>query len=164
MAKRQVTTPSKRKSVVADLVARKVIDSQEALVAALTDEGSVVTQATASRDLVELGAYRGKDKRGVVRYLLPAEQFSTRNPDLLLSAKASGNIAVLRTPPGGAQLLASALDHSELKSLLGTIAGDDTVLAISASAQGGARLIKEIEEYLSEARVKSSRSTQIKKR
>ena len=99
-----------------------------------------------------------------MRYLLPAEQFSTRNPDLLLSAKASGNIAVLRTPPGGAQLLASALDHSELKSLLGTIAGDDTVLAISASAQGGARLIKEIEEYLSEARVKSSRSTQIKKR
>ena len=164
MSKTPITSPAKRKTTIADLISKKVIDSQEALVHALKREGIIVTQATASRDLVEMGAYRGKDKSGVTRYLIPAEQFSSTKPDLLLSAKASGNLAVLRTPPGGAQLLASSLDHSDLVSLLGTIAGDDTVLAVASTSQGGARLIKEIQAFLGGSRVKSARSTQQKRR
>jgi transcriptional regulator of arginine metabolism len=167
MAKLQSTTPSARKGIIAELVSNSIIDSQEGLVKALKKVGVVVTQATASRDLVELGAYRGKDEKGT-RYLLPIDQKASTKIDLLITAKASGNLAVLRTPPGGAQLLASALDRSGLSTLLGTIAGDDTVLAIASSSQGGPRLIEEIQEFLGMTRVKSrgkeGKSTQPKKR
>jgi transcriptional regulator of arginine metabolism len=67
--------------------------------------------------------------------------------DLILSVESSGNLAVVRTPPGGAQLLASSLDHSEIKSIIGTIAGDDTVLVVSRKASGGAELAKELLSY-----------------
>ena len=64
--------------------------------------------------------------------------------NLILSVEASGNLAVVRTPPGGAQLLASNLDHAKLKSIIGTIAGDDTVLVVSRKSNGGAELAKEL--------------------
>ena len=67
--------------------------------------------------------------------------------DLILSVESSGNLAVVRTPPGGAQFLASALDHSGLKSIIGTIAGDDTVLVVSRKASGGGELAKELLSY-----------------
>ncbi len=58
-------------------------------------------------------------------------------PELLVSAEASANLVVARTPPGGAQLLASALDHAGWESILGTVAGDDTVLVITREPGGG---------------------------
>jgi transcriptional regulator of arginine metabolism len=67
--------------------------------------------------------------------------------DLILSVESSGNLAVVRTPPGGAQFLASALDHSGIKSIIGTIAGDDTVLVVSRKASGGGELAKELRSY-----------------
>jgi transcriptional regulator of arginine metabolism len=67
--------------------------------------------------------------------------------DLILSIESSGNLAVVRTPPGGAQFLASSLDHSGIKSIIGTIAGDDTVLVVSRKASGGAELAKELLTY-----------------
>jgi transcriptional regulator of arginine metabolism len=63
---------------------------------------------------------------------------------LILSVEPSGNLAVVRTPPGGAQFLASALDNSGIKTIIGTIAGDDTVLVISKKSNGGADLAKEL--------------------
>lgn len=160
-------TPAARKALAAKLIASQPIDSQEALVLALKKAGVVVTQATASRDLVDLGAHRERDRDGVMRYVLPTQAVAAPNNNLLLSATASGNLVILRTPPGGAQLLASSLDQSSLASLIGTIAGDDTVMAVASSAQGGSRLSKEIEEFLGSTHVKSSRSrkkTQPKKR
>ena len=67
--------------------------------------------------------------------------------DLIISVEASGNLAVVRTPPGGAQLLASSLDHSGISEIIGTIAGDDTVLVVSRKATGGAQLAKELLAY-----------------
>jgi transcriptional regulator of arginine metabolism len=64
--------------------------------------------------------------------------------DLILSVESSGNLAVVRTPPGGAQFLASSLDNSGIKSIIGTIAGDDTVLVVSKKSNGGADLAKEL--------------------
>ena len=160
-------SPAARKALAAKLIASQPIDSQEALVLALKKAGVVVTQATASRDLVDLGAHRERDRDGVMRYVLPTQAVVAPNNNLLLSARASGNLVILRTPPGGAQLLASSLDQSSLTSLIGTIAGDDTVMAVASTAQGGARLSKEIEEFLGSTHVKSSRSrkkTQPKKR
>lgn len=158
MAKYRITTPAARKDAVAKLIAEEFIDSQEHLVAALKKQGFEVTQTTASRDLLELGAYRAKGSDGEMRYFLPSApvENSRASNNLLLSTTVSGNLVVIRTPPGGAQLLASSLDKSGIDSLIGTIAGDDTVLAIAATPQGGSRLNKEIEDFHGGTRVKSS--------
>ena len=157
-------TPAARKNLIYTIVEEELIDSQESLVQALKRRGVVVTQATASRDLLELGALRGRDSRGVVRYLVPTLPTAKATEALLLSFETSGNIAVLKTPPGGAQLLASALDHSDISSLIGTIAGDDTVLAISKSAQGANALVKQIEAFLAGSAIKSANNKQKQKR
>jgi transcriptional regulator of arginine metabolism len=82
---------------------------------------------------------------------------------LLLSITASGNIVVIKTPPGGAQLLASALDRasesSELSSAIGTIAGDDTVLVISRNASGGKLLAAELRDYITTEFSSNARKT-----
>jgi len=160
MNKKMPITAAARKNLIANLISRQSIDSQESLIALLKREGIHVTQATASRDLVDLGAHRERDRQGVMRYVLPSEPVAARNGGLLLSAQSSGNIVVLRTPPGGAQLLASSLDQSAISTLLGTIAGDDTVIAIASTSTGGTRLISQIEEFLGSSRVKSSRKVQ----
>jgi transcriptional regulator of arginine metabolism len=113
-----------------------------------------VTQATLSRDLEELGAVKVRSAEGgPAVYLIPedgkrplrdAEQASARLirllRELLTGVDASANIAVLRTPPGAAQFLASALDRTGLPEVVGTIAGDDTILVVARAADGGAAL------------------------
>src|SRR5262245_43888499 len=121
------------------------VHSQAELGDLLAAEGLATTQATLSRDLEELGAVkvRGTDGRGA-SYIVPedgvgplraAEQAPERLRrllrDLLTGADSSGNLVVLRTPPGAAQFLASALDRSGLPEIVGTIAGDDTVLVVA---------------------------------
>lgn len=147
-------TKAFRHDRIAAVLARYPVRSQTELATHLAEEGVAVTQATLSRDLVELGAVKVRDgDRGLV-YALPAEG-GDRTPrsgvaqevldarlarwceELLVSAEASANLVVLRTPPGAAQFLASAVDHSVIPSLLGTIAGDDTVLVITRDPQGG---------------------------
>ena len=112
--------------------------------------GFAVTQATASRDLEELGAVRSRNESGELVYQLgtTADGSIARSmplpSDLILSVESSGNLAVVRTPPGGAQFLASSLDNSGLPNIIGTIAGDDTVLVVSKKSNGGAELAKEL--------------------
>ena len=141
------TVVARRAQVIALIKAGK-ISSQSDLVKELKKKGFSVTQTTASRDLEEIGAVRGRngytiaesDNDSMVRSMpLPA--------DLILSVESSGNLAVVRTPPGGAQFLASSLDHSGLASIIGTIAGDDTVLVVSRKASGGGELAKELLSY-----------------
>jgi transcriptional regulator of arginine metabolism len=143
-----MSTVVARRSKAIALVKSGRITSQSDLVKELKKAGFPVTQATASRDLEEIGAVRGRggytiadsDDGSMARSMpLPG--------DLILSVESSGNLAVVRTPPGGAQFLASSLDHSGLKSIIGTIAGDDTVLVVSRKASGGAELAKELLSY-----------------
>jgi len=146
--------PAARKQLVAELVRSGLIESQEDLVKALKKYGVVVTQTTASRDLLEIGALRGPDSTGRTRYIVqdvtPTSSGSTRN--LLLGAIPSGNLVVAKTPPGGAQLLAGRIDgaiaQGELSRAIGTIAGDDTVIVVSATANGGTALAKELTAFL----------------
>jgi transcriptional regulator of arginine metabolism len=153
--------PAARKQLVTQLVGSGVIESQEDLVKALKKNGVVVTQTTASRDLLEIGALRGPDSTGRTRYILQAtpttSSGSTRN--LLLSAVPSGNLVVAKTPPGGAQLLAGRIDgaisQGDLPNAIGTIAGDDTVIVVSASATGGASLARELTAFLDGEPLKS---------
>lgn len=142
-----------RRSKVISLIKAGKISSQGDLVRELKKAGFPVTQTTASRDLEEIGAVRSRGANGEALYSInnSDENSLARSmplpADLILSVESSGNLAVVRTPPGGAQLLASSLDHSALKSIIGTIAGDDTVLVVSRKASGGAELAKELLSY-----------------
>ena len=153
MRKEVIVTASARRGMIASLIRDGEVDSQESLVKNLKARGILVTQATVSRDLLDLEAMRGKDQSGKSRYFLPldAKPMARGSADLILSIEASGNIVVLRTPPGGAQLLASSLDRASqnksLKSVIGTIAGDDTVLVVSKAVNGAPALAKEIAAF-----------------
>ncbi len=151
-----VTPPTKvaRHQLVADLLRRHAVRSQGELAERLALHGVMVTQATLSRDLVELGAVKVRHRDGGLIYAVPGEG-GDRTPlagleqevlharlarlceELLVTAEASANLVVLRTPPGAAQLLASAIDQSQLASVLGTIAGDDTIVVVSRDPLGG---------------------------
>jgi transcriptional regulator of arginine metabolism len=139
---------SARQAKAISLINQGLVHSQSDLVALLKKAGFNVTQATASRDLEEIGAVRGRSADGGSFYELRGsteKAHSLKIPtELILSVEASGNLAVIRTPPGGAQLLASSLDRSGLASIIGTIAGDDTVLVVAKKATGGGELAKEL--------------------
>jgi transcriptional regulator of arginine metabolism len=149
-------TKTARHQRIADLLGRRAVHSQPELAGLLAEDGVEVTQATLSRDLDELGAVKVRTGSGLI-YALPAEG-GDRTPraavgqavldarlarlcaELLVTAESSANLVVLRTPPGAAQFLASAVDHAALPEILGTIAGDDTVLVITRAADGGTPL------------------------
>ncbi|MBE7323032.1 arginine repressor [Nocardioides sp. Y6] len=151
------STKGARHSRITDLVSHREVRSQTELAALLAAEGFHVTQATLSRDLVELDAVKVRTPEGVLVYAVPGEG-GDRSPvaprespaaldrisrlcgELLVSAEASANLVVLRTPPGAAQFLASAFDRAEFHDVLGSIAGDDTVLVIARDPAGGAAL------------------------
>ena len=159
MARKSALSTSARRALVIAFVNQGLVHSQSDLVDLLADEGVEVTQATASRDLEEVGAVRGRDESGIFRYRFlegagePRARLSQLSDQLVLSTTASGNLVVLRTPAGGAQLLASTIDRAsangELSNVIGTIAGDDTVLVVSRSATGGAILARQLREYIS---------------
>ncbi|MBA2560954.1 MAG: arginine repressor [Propionibacteriales bacterium] len=153
-----ISSKAARHQRIAELLGRHAVRSQSELADLLAADGLHVTQATVSRDLVELDAVRVRDARGVLVYAVPAEG-GDRTPrpaddsataehrlarlcaELMVSAEASANLVVLRTPPGAAQFLASALDKAQFTAALGTIAGDDTLLVITRDPQGGADLV-----------------------
>ena len=161
---------AKRRSVVHDLTATRAarhdrivailaqqrVRSQAELAAALEASGMSVTQATLSRDLDELGAVKLRSPDGGLPvYVVPNDDapFTARTADddppqrlarllgeLLVSAEASANLVVLRTPSGAANFLASALDRARLPQVLGTVAGDDTILVVSRDPSAGDEL------------------------
>jgi transcriptional regulator of arginine metabolism len=138
---------ARRAKAIALIKAGKIA-SQSDLIKELKKAGFPVTQATASRDLEEIGAVRGRDGYTIAESDSGSMARSMPLPgDLILSVESSANLAVVRTPPGGAQFLASSLDHSGITSIIGTIAGDDTVLVVSRKATGGAELAKELRSY-----------------
>ena len=139
-----VNSAAARRAKVVSLVESGLIHSQLDLVKELKKAGYKVTQATASRDLDEIGAVRSSNGYQLANSSDDSMSRVLSTGNLILSVEASGNLAVVRTPPGGAQLLASNLDHAKLKSIIGTIAGDDTVLVVSRKSNGGAELAKEL--------------------
>jgi len=164
-------TKTARQARIAAILAREQVRSQEELADLLERYASVhVTQATLSRDLDELGVVRLR-AGGALVYALPEEpggpgsqpggavlpphappgQAEPPPPtrlarylgELLTSAEASANLVVVRTPAGAAQFLASVIDHAALLPILGTVAGDDTVLVITRDPAGGNALAAE---------------------
>ncbi|GAA3652796.1 arginine repressor [Nonomuraea antimicrobica] len=148
-------TKAARQAKITELLQRQAVRSQPELAKLLAESGVEATQATLSRDLDELGALKLRADDGSLVYALPGEgggripvtrvgtgesplaRLHRVAEELLVSAEASANLVIVRTPPGAAQFLASAIDHADWESILGTVAGDDTVLVISRDPTGG---------------------------
>lgn len=145
-------TKAARQYEIRTVLETRSIRSQAELAAALAQRGVTVTQGTLSRDLVDIGATRVRDETGQMIYHVSTDTTTgtvTQSPEttearlsslckeLLLTAEGSANIAVLRTPPGAAQFLASAIDQARLDSVLGTIAGDDAIMVVTRAPNGG---------------------------
>jgi len=164
VAKRLTLSTNARRALVISFVNQGLIHSQNDLVELLSEEGVEVTQATASRDLEVVGAVRGRDQSGTLRYQFMdssdenRSRVSRTSDELVLSISASGNLVVVKTPAGAAQLLASTLDRAansgEMAGIIGTIAGDDTVMVVSKSASGGNQLAKQLTDYLSKSQIR----------
>ena len=135
-----------RQARITELIEAQAVTSQTQLAALLAESGIEVTQATLSRDLEELGAVKVRTAAGMA-YAVPEEnaprggtteavdaRLARLLEELLVSAEATGELVVLRTPPGGAHYLGSALDRAGLPEVAGTIAGDDTILLVTRSA------------------------------
>lgn len=147
-------TKAARQQLVVELLQRHPVRSQGDLVVLLQERGVHATPSTLSRDLVELDAVRVRHADGGLVYAVPSEG-GDRTPqpagdsaaamarmarlarEVVVSAEASANLVVLRTPPGAAQYFASAVDHVAMPAVLGSIAGDDTVMIICRDPLGG---------------------------
>ena len=145
-------TKAARQARIASILESSDVKSQTDLARQLTKQGLVVTQATLSRDLEDIGAMKVRAANGDLVYRLPTDRdhgdpgranlvkLARLAEELLVSAEQATNQVVLRTPPGGAQLLASAIDRAGLPEVAGTIAGDDTILMVCRTPAAAARL------------------------
>ena len=147
-------TKAARQARIAELVLGGEIGSQQELAALLAAEGFGVTQGTLSRDLVDLGAVKVRNRTGDIVYALPGTapvtlagrraRLAQICAEVLLSAEASANLVIVKTPPGAARYLASAVDSAGRERVLGTIAGDDTILLVARAADGGQALAERL--------------------
>lgn len=133
-----MTARDRRRQLIRDLVARYEISAQSTLVELLAGHGVDATQATVSRDLDELGIGKVRGADGRVAYALPeAGGLAQILRQFVVSVAASGNLAVVRTPPGAASAVASAIDNADLLGVLATVQGDDTLLVVAAEGTTG---------------------------
>jgi transcriptional regulator of arginine metabolism len=127
-------------------VAGNTVHRQAELVEELRAMGYAVTQATVSRDLAAIGVTKDGAGYGFRHRALGDRAYLARTLSTYVESFASsGNVVVLRTPPGAAQVVAAALDSTDFGGVLGTLAGDDTVLVIAREADGGAALCAQLE-------------------
>ena len=148
-----MSTKQQRQQIITRLIAQENVCSQPHLQEMLKDQGIEATQATISRDLEELGAVKirvagGDSIYAIAEYaparVAPSDQLRRVMAEWVAEVTSSGNLVVVRTPPGCAHVVASALDRSALSGLLGTVAGDDTIFCVAAEDIGGAGLAEEL--------------------
>ena len=149
MSKRQ------RQHKIVGYLERSAITSQTQLVELLAADGIVATQATVSRDLEDLGAVKVRVSGGDTVYAIPELPKDQPAPEDHLrrvlgewvgEIASSGNLVVLRTPPGSAHVVGSALDRAALDGILGTVAGDDTLIVVASESTGGEALSRRLSE------------------
>lgn len=147
-------TKAARQARIVDLVQRASVRSQSELADLLRADGFPVTQGTLSRDLTDVGAVRVRGVDGDLHYALtdadathPArarERLHRLCAEVLTSAEGSGSLVVAKTTPGAAQYLASAIDKVGWAAVLGTVAGDDSLLIVARAKGGGPALAEEL--------------------
>lgn len=144
---------NQRQHRITRLLETQAVASQADLVELLAEEGMEATQATVSRDLDELGAVKVRLPGGDTAYALPelpSQQLAPEDHlrrvlgDWVVEMDVSANLVVLRTPPGSAHVVGSALDRSGFPDVIGTVAGDDTVLVVASESAGGATVARRL--------------------
>ena len=145
-----------RQRLIASIVSRRRVGSQQELAAALGSAGCAVTQATISRDIRELGLEKTSDVLGRPRYVLPGRR-ARREPREALagvlaqfgrSVTAAQNIVVVQSELGTAPAIARALDRTTHPRVVGTLAGDDTVLVVVRDARAARSLAAELADAI----------------
>lgn len=138
-----------RQHRISRMLANQAVTSQEQLVGLLADDGIESTQATVSRDLDDLGAVKVRVPGGESVYaipehpadrVVPMDQLRRVMGEWVVEVESSGNLVVLRTPPGSAHVVASALDRTGIEGSIGTVAGDDTLMVVAAEGTAGSDL------------------------
>lgn len=145
---------SRRQELILSLISERPIRNQRELAEALAASGMSVTQSTLSRELKTLGIAKGPDGRGGYRYLASGATHDGELSRLIAfvsSIERAGNLIVVKTPPGAAQGVARVIDQSDWKELMGTIAGDDTILLIGRSPATSRELEKRLRRIVGAA-------------
>lgn len=146
---------ARRQQAIVRLIEQSEVASQAQLVDMLSEGGITATQATVSRDLDDIGAIKVRTSGGSSVYALPAfapdrvaplDQLRRVMGEWVAEVQSSSNLVIVRTPPGCAHVVASALDRSAMDGLIGTVAGDDTVMCIAAEGTTGAELAGRLSE------------------
>jgi transcriptional regulator of arginine metabolism len=154
-------TKHQRQHRIAKILEAGPVTNQAQLVDLLAADGVEATQTTVSRDLEELGAVKVRLPGGESAYALaelptqqivPSEHLRRVLGEWVVELAPSGNLVVVRTPPGCAHVVASALDRGGLPGLLGTVAGDDTVLLVVAEEHGAAAMVERIQSLIEPSR------------
>ncbi len=144
-----------RQHRLARLLEEQVISSQSQIVELMGAEGVLATQATVSRDLEELGAVKVRIPGGAMAYAIPEHSKDHAPPEdhlhrvmgeFVVEVSHSGNLALLRTSPGSAHVIGSALDRAGFPDMLGNVCGDDTIIVVCAEATGGGPVAAKLAE------------------
>jgi len=150
-----MTTKFERQGAILRLVRDRRLSTQEELAEALRAEGLEAVQGTISRDIAQLGLVKVRDESGRLVYALPGAADLDRLSELTsalrrwaTSLEASGNLLVIHTPPGTANAVARASDQARLPDVIGTIAGDDTIMVIAREGVSGADLERQLRHHL----------------
>ena len=150
-----MSTKQQRQQMIARLIDQQTVASQQQLQELLREQGIEATQATVSRDLDELGAVKIRIPGGDTAYAIaeyaparfaPSDQLRRVMAEWVAEVNSAGHLVVVRTPPGCAHVVASALDRSGLEGLLGTVAGDDTIMCVASEEIGGQGLARQLRE------------------
>ncbi len=150
-----MTTKRQRQQVIVQLLAEQSVRSQSQLVELLKAEGIETTQKTISKDLDELGSVTVRGSGGKIIYAipeLPSEQHLPEDHlkrvmgEWVVDVNSSGNIVMMRTPPGSAHVVASALDRAGVSTILGTVAGDDTIMVVTNEGSSGSAVADSLRE------------------
>jgi transcriptional regulator of arginine metabolism len=143
---------SQRQHRIARLLEEHAVTGQAQLVELLAGEGVVATQGTVSRDLDEMGAVKVRMAGGDLVYAVPEfedrvepeEHLKRVFGEWVVEVANSDNLVVVRTPPGSAHVVASAIDRAGLPDIVGSVAGDDTILVVASESAGGAKVAKRL--------------------
>ena len=142
-----------RRRAVRSILAERVVTSQSELARLLVERGFSATQATVSRDLRAVGAVKARGSDGTLRYIRESGPSSRGTRDALAtvlagyaeSVRPGGEVVVVRTPPGAAHVVAAAIDRADLPGVLGTVAGDDTILVVGERHTEGRAIVEMLE-------------------
>lgn len=139
-------TKAQRQHRIVQILEHNVVSTGAQLVSILNREGFSTTQATVTRDLQEIGVVKTRDGDGIRRLIVPVSPAASPAPldhlrrmmgEWCVGIESSGKLVVVRTPPGCAHVVASALDRSTAPGIIGTVAGDDTILVIASEDSSG---------------------------